>query len=166
MTLPPLQTEIEPKPKRKITKKKIRKMRYKGNPENAYFKRAWKDPEFAAKQRERLSKPIEGRGRVAGQPDGMRLKQFLKLKEAALVKKEKVLKAMAKKFEADNDIAQKALDTAVEILLLPGANQIRLQAAKTLLEYTQRKPVVANEVNLKTAEAFLDELAEEGDSDK
>ena len=62
------------------------------------------------------------------------------------------------KFIADNDKAHKALETVVAILEIPGASMLKLQAAKTLLEYTQKKPVTASAVTLATAESFLDSI--------
>ena len=156
----------DPKPKQTRNKKKIRKKRYKGNPENNSLKKAWQDPEYRAKHLARLKAGLPGAGRPPGVPDGMSQKTYLKLKAAADIKTQKVMKAMTKIFEADNDVAKKAIETAVNILNLPGAHQLRLQAAKTLLDFTQRKPVTASELNLKTAENFLDELASQEDNDK
>lgn len=114
-----------------------------------------------------LGKMKEGRksGRIMGQPDGMPLKTFRKLEAAAKIKTKKVMDILSKDkdFIPDNKIAHAALEAAVEILNLPGNTPSRLSAAKVLLEYTQKKPVVANEVALKTAESFLDSIIEEAD---
>lgn len=99
-------------------------------------------------------------GREPGQPDGMKKKEYLILKAAGLERTDKVMAYMAEKdkFIADNEYAHKSLRTAVAILELPGSHVLKLQAAKVLLEYTQRKPVAASAVTLTTAESFLDEI--------
>jgi hypothetical protein len=77
------------------------------------------------------------------------------------------MKRMAERkiFEPDNDVAEKAIETCVKILSIPGEERTRLQAAKTLLEFTQKKPVAANEVTLKRAEEFLDAIAKDENID-
>lgn len=100
-------------------------------------------------------------GRPPGNPDGMSKSTYIKARKVALKRKEKVLAAMARedKFIPDNEMAAKALDAAVEILLLPGANSMRMSAAKVLLEFTQRKPATNSQVTLNAAEDFLDSIA-------
>lgn len=66
-----------------------------------------------------------------------------------------------KVFEADNDKAKDAIEAAVQIMNQKGEDRTRLQAAKTILEFTQRKPVAASEVTLNKAEAFLDAIAKD-----
>jgi predicted alpha/beta-hydrolase family hydrolase len=124
---------------------------------SARFKELWADPVWRAKQMLLL----EGkRGRTPGLPDGMRKPEFLKLKALAEIKTKKVLAAMAKtdEFEPDNKVANAAIEACVEVLNMPGSIVTRMQAAKTLLEYTQRKPQTASQVTLKTAEDFLDQI--------
>ena len=106
-------------------------------------------------------------GRPHGLPDGFSKKQYAPIKEAGLLKAKKVMAHMAAndKFIADNDVAHKAIGTAVEILCLQGAHQLRLQAAKVLLDFTQRKPVTVSETTLKTAEAFLDDIVNDSPTD-
>lgn len=70
-------------------------------------------------------------------------------------------------WKADNDVASKAMQTAIEIMLSQeGSTQNRLSAAKTILDFTQTKPVVKNETTLKTAEEFLSSLMDEPDEPK
>lgn len=105
-------------------------------------------------------------GRFPGQPDGMRKKEFIRLRDIGLEKTKKVMAYMAHndKFIADNDKAFKALETAVEILEIPGQYVLKLQAAKVILEYTQKKPVAATAMTLTTAEAFLDDIYDKADT--
>lgn len=63
-----------------------------------------------------------------------------------------------KTFEPDNDVAEEAITTLVEVLRLPGAEKDRISAAKALLEYTQKKPAAFNNVTLNKAETFLEAI--------
>ena len=58
-------------------------------------------------------------------------------------------------FEADNDVAEEAIFNVISVLRNPASTKDKLQAAKTLLEYTQKKPAASSEVTLNKAEAFL-----------
>jgi hypothetical protein len=69
-------------------------------------------------------------------------------------------------WKADNDVASKAMQTAIEIMLSQeGTTQNRLAAAKTILDFTQTKPVVKNETTLKTAEEFLASIVDDEDKE-
>lgn len=122
-------------------------------------------PERTAKRLEALrewQKANPGRiGRPHGVQDGVRYKDYLKRLEVAKVNAERAIKVMAEDniWKADNDVASKAMQTAIEIMLSQeGTTQNRLAAAKTILDFTQTKPVVKNETTLKTAEEFLSSL--------
>lgn len=63
--------------------------------------------------------------------------------------------------EPDNDLANEALMVAVEIhrdKLSPGP--LRLAASKVVMEWTRAKPASKVETTIRTAESFLDDLAE------
>lgn len=121
-------------------------------------------PEMTAKRLEGLRKWREAGnrvGRAPGQQDGVRKKDYLARLEVAKVKAERAIVIMAenKIWEADNDVARKAMQTAIEIMeSQTGETKNRLAAAKTILDFTQTKPVVKNETTLKTAEEFLSSL--------
>lgn len=130
-------------------------------------------PEMLAKRMEGLRKWREAnpgkRGRPHGLQDGVGLKKYLKRLEVAKVQSERAIKVMADEniWKADNDVASKAMQTAIEIMLSQeGTTQNRLAAAKTILDFTQTKPVVKNETTLKTAEEFLSSLMDEPDEPK
>lgn len=132
------------------------------------MKKRFDDPEYKAKMLAIFSKKNKpGAGRPSGLPDGFSQKQYAPIKEAGLLKAKKVMELMAQndKFIPDNEVAHKAIGTAVEILCLQGAHQLRLQAAKVLLDFTQRKPVTVSETTLKTAEAFLDDIVNDSPTD-
>lgn len=107
-------------------------------------------------------------GRRKGHPDGIRLKDWLIIKEKASKKAERAVEIMAEKkiWEADNDVSSKAMKAAIEILEAPGEHRNKLAAAKVILDFTQTKPVVKSETTLKTAEEFLSALMEGEDESK
>lgn len=129
-------------------------------------------PEMTAKRLEGLRKWREANphlvGRRHGHPDGIRLKDWLIVKEKAAKTAVKAIKIMSDKkiWQADNDVAEKAMQAALEILAAPGEHRNKLAAAKTILDFTQSKPVVKNETTLKTAEQFLESLMEGEDESK
>jgi len=65
----------------------------------------------------------------------------------------------------ENPIARKAMKTALEMLALDNSTRDKLSIVRTLLEYTHSKPAATQNVNLRTAEDFLDELAAEDGTD-
>ena len=129
-------------------------------------------PEMLAKRMEGLRKWREAnpgkRGRPHGLQDGVGLKKYLKRLEVAKTQSERAIKVMAEQnlWKADNDVASKAMQTAIEIMLSQeGTTQNRLAAAKTILDFTQTKPVVKNETTLKTAEEFLASIVDDEDKE-
>lgn len=55
----------------------------------------------------------------------------------------------------DDESAQEAMAVAVEIMRGAGADRERLAAAKTVLEYTRRKPTVKMDQRIGAAEDLL-----------
>ncbi len=55
----------------------------------------------------------------------------------------------------DDEKAKEAMAVAVEIMRGPGADRERLAAAKTILEYTKRKPTVKVDQRINAAEDLL-----------
>ena len=103
-------------------------------------------------------------GRPQGVQDGVRYKDYLKKLEVAKVTADKAIKLMAEKkiWVGDNELAERAMKTAIEIMeSQQGTTQNRLAASKTILDFVQTKPVVKNETTVKSAEDFLSALLEE-----
>ena len=131
-------------------------------------------PEMTAKRLEGLRKWREanpGRvGRPKGLQDGIGYKTYKKLLEKAKITSEKAIRIMEEKniWKADNDVAKKAMQAAIEVMESQvGTTDNKLKAAKVILEFTQTKPVVKSETTLKSAEEFLSALmAEEVDGSK
>lgn len=55
----------------------------------------------------------------------------------------------------DDESAKEAMAVAIEIMRGPGADRERLAAAKTILEYTRRKPTVKVDQRISAAEDLL-----------
>ena len=164
MTHPELPPSTPLKQKRGPRKKIVRKNT--NSPQ--YVREKMASPEMTKKRLEGLRKWREanpGRsGRGHGQPDGVRLKDWLKIKEQAAIKAEKAIKIMAEKkiWVPENDMSERAMRTALEVMESnTGETRNRLAAAKTILEFVQPKPVVKTETTIKSAEAFLEALAED-----
>lgn len=106
-----------------------------------------------------------GIGRKVGHAHGYRESSLPAMRSRAKKAARKVVKFMKdnKLFVADNDVADEAVQATIEILRGPTATADKLKAAKTLLEYTQRKPVAETEVTLNRAEAFLEAVLKEVD---
>ena len=58
-------------------------------------------------------------------------------------------------------LAGKALTTAVEIMDIRGDDKNRLSAARLILDFTKTKPVTKVDVEVHTAEKFLDEISDD-----
>lgn len=127
-------------------------------------------PEMTAKRMEGLRKWIAAGnkpGRMTGQTDGIRRSEYKKMLARASDRADKAIIAMAEKniWSADNDVSEKAMKEAIVIMETAGEVRLKLAAAKTILEFTQTKPVVKNETTVKTAEDFLASLVEEEGKD-
>lgn len=154
----------KPKPKKRGPRKGIIRKRSK-------TPQWWRDilasPEMTAKRLEGLKRWREANpgqtGRAKGQPDGVRKRVWLQMQVKIAAKAERAVEIMAEKklWVADNDVAEKAMKAAIEILETPGENRNKLQAAKVILDFVQTKPVVKSETTLKTAEEFLSSLMED-----
>jgi hypothetical protein len=64
----------------------------------------------------------------------------------------------------DDQMAKAALQAAFEMVTAPLTPKDRLAAARTILEYTKHKPAATTNLNIKSAEDFLDELAADDDT--
>lgn len=69
-------------------------------------------------------------------------------------------------FVPDNDVAEEAIHEVIAILRNPASAKDKLTAAKTLLEYTQKKPVTNSELTLNKAEDFLAAVLEDVKAEK
>lgn len=56
------------------------------------------------------------------------------------------------------EMADEALEAAITVMRTPMRQQDKLAAARLVLDFTKSKPVAKSEVNVKTAESWLDDV--------
>lgn len=121
----------------------------------------WTDKRFA--EGVRLGKP-------KGATEGYLKKQRDKLKVIAKAEAKGIVTYMenSKGYEVPkHEFAKEAIVTAVEIMRREDIHpKDKLTAAKTVLEWTMAKPATESNVNVKTAESFLEDIAKEMNLDK
>lgn len=102
-------------------------------------------------------------GRTAGHLDGYTLKTFRRLQARARHEAKIIVEYMMEKELIPKDgYAKEAIETAVEMMRLDAIHpRDKLAAAKVVLEYTMQKPATTSNVNVKSAEDFLDEVAKD-----
>lgn len=125
----------------------------------------WENPE-KFREHQRRAANSEARMKAprtpAGIPAGWTNMQWALAKDAARKIAHRIYKNMdIEGALPENPIAREAMKTALEMLAEDNATRDRLAIVRTLLEFTHSKPASTQNVNLKTAEDFLDELAAE-----
>ena len=70
---------------------------------------------------------------------------------------------MAEQYGIEDEYAKAALETAVEVMRVPGDNRERVAAARLVLDFCKQKPASKNEVTIGKAEEFLSSLLEADD---
>lgn len=111
----------------------------------------WTDKRFASHN-----------GRANGHLDGYTHKQWKRIATRAKEEAKIIVEYMMSKDLIPKDAyAKEAIEAVVEIMRLPAHPRDKLAAAKTLLEYTMAKPASTANVNVKTAEDFLAEVAKD-----
>ena len=71
---------------------------------------------------------------------------------------------MSEKYDIEDDYAKNALETAVEIMGVPGETRERLAAARLVLDFTKSRPASKQEVTIGKAEEFLASLLDEDEN--
>jgi hypothetical protein len=95
-------------------------------------------------------------------PKGWTVKHALVVQEMAKEDTKRMIDIMADAGVLPEDEgAQEAMGTVLGIMRSSQSADMKLKAARTVLEYTKAKPTQKSEVTVKPAEAFLDELADE-----
>jgi hypothetical protein len=102
-----------------------------------------------------------------GVPDGMRREEA---EQMWVIAKKKAKEDMAKLEKAGlidptDEHAREAMQSTLEVMRSPMNQQIRLQAARQVLEWTRAKPATKTEMTVNAAEAWLASLAEEPKED-
>jgi len=118
--------------------------------------RFWELTRKAVQAPRRKDRPLK----VAGLPNRMTHSEFAQRKEDARLIVNKVFKIMDIEGSLpENPIARKAMKDALQLLAEDNSTKDRLSIIRTLLEYNMAKPAATQNVNVRTAEDFLDEIA-------
>ena len=151
-----------PKPKRPQTEaqKAARQRRIEALGGLEAYREHMRQMSLKAQQAKRDNPKIDKGGRRKGQMPFVSQYQLAVMADEA----RKMAKKVMKKLDTDKDlpenaIARKAMQEALELLNTPQSTRDRLATIRTLLEFNMAKPASTQNVNLKTAEDFLDELA-------
>ena len=70
---------------------------------------------------------------------------------------------MSEQYSIEDEYAKAALETAVEVMRVPGDNRERVAAARLVLDFCKQKPASKNELSISKAEDFLASLVEDDD---
>ena len=130
-------------------------------PKNNYFATLMETPEGRELRRQWSTKKRKNPGRPRGVPDGYRREEIEPIRAAAKKRAEKAVKIMSEQYDIEDDYAKNALQTAVEIMAVPGETRERLAAARLVLDFTKSKPASKQEVTIGKAEEFLASLLDE-----
>lgn len=98
-----------------------------------------------------------------GVPDGMRRAEADRLRAIAReqVKKDMANLKAAGVLDVNDQRAEEAMTATLEVLRDPGSQQMKLAAAKQVLEWTKAKPATKQDVTINAAEQWLASLADE-----
>jgi len=102
-------------------------------------------------------------GRSRGHSDGITIKRLRTLRARAKREAKIIVRYMMEQGMIPKEgYAKEALETAVEVMRLEEIHpRDKLAASKLVLEYTMAKPATDTNVNVRTAEDFLDEIAKD-----
>jgi hypothetical protein len=123
-------------------------------------------PEERKAWREKSRKSLEQRTPF-GKPSDWTKAEYAIFLDQAQKEAKRIYKIMADEGRIpENEMAAKSLEVAFEMVTTNMHPRDRLQAVRTVLEYTKQKPASKSDITLKTAEDFLDELAEHDDNQR
>lgn len=132
-------------------------------PKSNYFASLMQTEEGRALRRQWSTKPRKNPGRPKGVPDGYRREQIEPIRAREKQEAKRIVEIMSKEYSIEDEYAKAALETAVEVMRVPGDNRERVAAARLVLDFTKSRPVSKNELAISKAEDFLAGLLEEDD---
>lgn len=139
----------------------VPKLKPKGRPRGPW---AHMTPEQRSEHAKRLSaaRKTHAGGRLVGVPRALTKEQHeARLEEQTTIVK-RIMKKMADNGQLPDDPrAVEALEESMVILRTQEDAKTKLAAARLVLDFTKAKPTSKQEVTIKTAEDYLDELADE-----
>jgi hypothetical protein len=98
------------------------------------------------------------RGRPFGHTRGLNKHELKIAHDAAREQAKKDMEQIKKNIDM-TEAAEEALEGAITVLRQPASQQVKLAAAKLVLEFTKSKPVAKSEVSVNKAEEWLASLA-------
>jgi hypothetical protein len=105
-------------------------------------------------------KKHQRKAREPGTPNDWTNRDYAPLREEARLEARRIYKIMEKQgLLPEDEIAKEALLQALQLMREPGNKDFKLKVIRTLLEHTHAKPSQKQDVTIRTAEDFLDELA-------
>lgn len=103
-------------------------------------------------------------GRKVGVPRSLTVKQFNARVAEQKPIIERIMKKMADKGQLPDDPrAVEAIETGLTIMRTQEDQKLKLNAARMILDFTKAKPTTKIEHTVKTAEDYLDELADDAE---
>ena len=132
-------------------------------PKRNYFAELMKTEEGRALRRKWSTKPRKNGGRPKGVPDGYRREQIEPIRSEAKQEAKRIVNIMAEQHGIEDEYAKAALETAVEVMRVPGDNRERVAAARLILDFCKSKPASKPELSIRQAEDFLASLVDEDD---
>jgi len=107
-------------------------------------------------------KKQEVNGKAFGQPGSWSKRSFLIEKAKAEHEAKRIMAIMEQQGQLPemDDLAKEALLNVLTMMRQPGNVKDKHSLARTILEYTKAKPASKSDVTVRTAEDFLDEIAE------
>ncbi|MFC6621984.1 hypothetical protein [Novosphingobium panipatense] len=101
-------------------------------------------------------------GRRVGVPRTLTVEQFEARKAEQTIIVERIMKKMAENDQLPDDPrAVEALKESMVILRTQEDAKLKLAAARLVLDFTKAKPTSKQEITVKTAEDYLDEIADD-----
>lgn len=134
-------------------------------PKKNYFSTLMETPEGRELRRQWSTKKRKNPGRPKGVPDGFRRDQIEPIRADAKKEAKQLVSIMKEKFNIEDQYSVEALETAVEVMRVPGETRERLAAARLVLDFTKQKPVAKSEVSIGKAEEFLSSLLEDDEQE-
>lgn len=93
-------------------------------------------------------------------PKGWTVRDMIVVKEMAKEHTQRMINIMAETgVLPDDEGAQEAMGTVLGIMRKSMSQDMKLKAARTVLEYTKSKPTAKHDHTIRSAEDFLDDLA-------
>lgn len=158
--------EPEPPPKKAWTRKRdkhIERIRKPGVKPTAALEVAASIPGFyqwLSKNATAICSLKGSNGRKIGQASGYSRERAESAWKSARIKARRDMENIEKKIDL-NEASREALEATLATMRSPMSQQVKLAAAKLVLDFTMAKPVSKSEVSINAAEQWLAEIAKD-----